>query len=169
MFHTNNLRNESTRKPFCNLDICCKNVPLSSACNARHFPQSTSLKPISLERNTNKTFDSLADRGPMVGTSSACSVSIIHHSHSWGMKKRNYVALWEEKPDPSPNKGKCEYDKAFPSDTQPNKQPSVIFISGAWCAALKRHLESFMLHPQLSRADYLLNYWVKFGNAMTYA
>ncbi|KAI3351561.1 hypothetical protein L3Q82_020395 [Scortum barcoo] len=25
-------------------------------------------------------------------------------SHSWHMKKRNCVALWEEKPDPSPNK-----------------------------------------------------------------
>lgn len=84
------------------------------------------------------------------------------------MKKRNCVALWEEKPDLSPNKGKCEYDKACPSDTQPNKQPSVIIISGTWCAALKSHLESFMLHRQLSWANYLLNYWVKFRNSITH-
>jgi len=82
------------------------------------------------------------------------------------MKKRNCAALWEEKPDLSPNKGKCEYDKALPYDTQPNKQPSVIIISGTWCVALKRHLESFMHHCQLSWASYLLNYWFKFRNSV---
>lgn len=60
----------------------------------------------------------------------ACRVSIIHPIHSCCVKKRNYVTLWKEKPDLPPNKGKCEYDKAFASETQPSNQPSVIIISG---------------------------------------
>lgn len=61
-------------------------------------------------------------------------------------------------------RGSVNMTKPFLSDTQPNKQPSVIIISGTWCAALKRHLESFMLLLQLNRSCFPLNYWAIFNN-----
>lgn len=92
----------------------------------------------------------LADSERLPGTSSGCRRSIIHRLHL-AYEKEKLVAggAGGDKPDPPPNKGKCEYDKASLSDTQANKQPSVIIISGARCAALKRQRESFMPRRQL--------------------
>lgn len=84
------------------------------------------------------------------------------------MKKRNYVALQRKNLIRVPTRGKWEYDKDSATDTE-LQTASVIIVSGAWCAALKRHLESFMLHQQLSWANYLLNYWLKFRNPITYS
>lgn len=89
----------------------------------------------------------LADSERLPGTSSACRHSIIHRPHLANEKEK--LVAGGGKPDPPPNKGKCEYDKASLSDTQANKQPSVIIISGARCAALKRQRESFMPRRQL--------------------
>lgn len=105
-----------------------------------------------LNRNTNeKKIDMLADSERLPGTSSACR-TLNNSPSTFGLWKRETSGRRGDKPDPPPNKGKCEYDKASLSDTQANKQPSVIIISGTRCAALKRERESFMPGRQLLSA-----------------